>query len=275
MSMKRSFHAGLAAFIIFAYAGPVSAYYSANLGRWIKRDPIEEDGGHNLQTFVFNWAVNGIDPHGLKAGTCVICCEADIDGIDARGHFDIEAVWACMSCDEKYRGTPPPDIDEECRKKGYIGRADASECKKESGWLPPPCSPDPREPCNPKAGVPAQLEEWFENSPNWCRDTKRGQSLHGERSEVICYREITVPKPKAGLGSMLLMVRPPYCPSAGHVCFSQTTGHCEQEHVDKYGQCQGKKADGYCDYSNCCAAHHISMEVVAPRVIGRVIGILW
>ena len=29
-------------------------YYDATAGRWINRDPIEEDGGHNLYCFVYN-----------------------------------------------------------------------------------------------------------------------------------------------------------------------------------------------------------------------------
>jgi hypothetical protein len=41
------------------------AYYSPNLGRWIKRDPIEEEGGMNLYGFVENEPLGGVDPVGL------------------------------------------------------------------------------------------------------------------------------------------------------------------------------------------------------------------
>jgi RHS repeat-associated protein len=40
-------------------------YYSPYLGRWLSRDPIEENGGINLYDYVGNTPVNGIDPLGL------------------------------------------------------------------------------------------------------------------------------------------------------------------------------------------------------------------
>jgi len=36
-------------------------YYSPELGRWTKRDSIEEDGGFNVYGFVGNQAVNQTD----------------------------------------------------------------------------------------------------------------------------------------------------------------------------------------------------------------------
>ncbi len=36
-------------------------YYSASTGRWISRDPIEEEGGRNLYAFPLNAPINGID----------------------------------------------------------------------------------------------------------------------------------------------------------------------------------------------------------------------
>ena len=36
-------------------------YYSPSLGRWISRDPIQEQGGFNLYGFVGNNAINGVD----------------------------------------------------------------------------------------------------------------------------------------------------------------------------------------------------------------------
>jgi RHS repeat-associated protein len=41
-------------------------FYSPALGRWISRDPLEEEGGINLYAFVENDPVNGVDPWGLK-----------------------------------------------------------------------------------------------------------------------------------------------------------------------------------------------------------------
>jgi RHS repeat-associated protein len=40
-------------------------YYSTSLGRWINRDPIEEEGGLNLYAFVGNNAIDSIDATGL------------------------------------------------------------------------------------------------------------------------------------------------------------------------------------------------------------------
>ncbi|MBK8915073.1 MAG: RHS repeat-associated core domain-containing protein [Phycisphaerales bacterium] len=58
-------------------------YYSPRLGRWISRDPLEEDGGVHLYVALSNAAVNANDSHGLQAtqpadqagpyGTCSDC----------------------------------------------------------------------------------------------------------------------------------------------------------------------------------------------------------
>jgi RHS repeat-associated protein len=41
-------------------------YYSPNLGRWINRDPMEEEGGFNLYGFVINDPIDSYDILGLK-----------------------------------------------------------------------------------------------------------------------------------------------------------------------------------------------------------------
>ncbi len=41
-------------------------YYSFTLGRWINRDPIEEEGGLNLYVFVENDGINSFDSLGLR-----------------------------------------------------------------------------------------------------------------------------------------------------------------------------------------------------------------
>ena len=43
-------------------------YYSPSLGRWINRDPSEEDGGNNLYTFIENCGPNDFDLDGLAKG---------------------------------------------------------------------------------------------------------------------------------------------------------------------------------------------------------------
>lgn len=55
-------------------------YYNSAIGRWLSRDPIEEDGGIPLYGFVGNWPVSGWDYLGLKLldwDKCG-CDEADI-----------------------------------------------------------------------------------------------------------------------------------------------------------------------------------------------------
>jgi RHS repeat-associated protein len=39
--------------------------YDPDLGRWVNRDPIEEEGGLNLYSYVENNSLNAIDPMGL------------------------------------------------------------------------------------------------------------------------------------------------------------------------------------------------------------------
>jgi RHS repeat-associated protein len=41
-------------------------FYRPGLGRWLNRDPIEEDGGLNLYAFCGNDGVNAVDPLGRK-----------------------------------------------------------------------------------------------------------------------------------------------------------------------------------------------------------------
>jgi RHS repeat-associated protein len=43
-------------------------HYTSKLGRWLSRDPIEEDGGINLYEFVRNNVLIIFDKYGLKAG---------------------------------------------------------------------------------------------------------------------------------------------------------------------------------------------------------------
>jgi len=51
-------------------------YYEPNVQRWLNRDPVEENGGVNLYTFVDNFSTGEIDFHGL-AGIWIECANGD------------------------------------------------------------------------------------------------------------------------------------------------------------------------------------------------------
>jgi hypothetical protein len=58
------------------------AYYMPEQGRWLSRDPIEENGGRNLHGFVANDPVDKWDRLGLEVGLC---------------YYDDNGVWTCKS----------------------------------------------------------------------------------------------------------------------------------------------------------------------------------
>jgi RHS repeat-associated protein len=60
-------------------------YYNASTGRWLSRDPIEEAGGLNLLCFVFNDAINALDPNGLRIRTGFPKRCGDIDDLKHLG----------------------------------------------------------------------------------------------------------------------------------------------------------------------------------------------
>jgi RHS repeat-associated protein len=56
-------------------------YYSANLGRWVSRDPIGERGGANQYAANGNDGMNYFDPSGLQRTTgdsCCCCCAESV-----------------------------------------------------------------------------------------------------------------------------------------------------------------------------------------------------
>ena len=66
-------------------------YYKSSVGKWISRDPIDEDGGLNLYVFCANSAANRVDVLGHNYLDCLGSCieqndpmNAIIDGIAAR-----------------------------------------------------------------------------------------------------------------------------------------------------------------------------------------------
>ncbi|QYY36714.1 RHS repeat-associated core domain-containing protein [Ruficoccus sp. ZRK36] len=66
-------------------------YYSPGMGRWLSRDPIEEEGGMNLYVFVGNNGVNGWDQLGMLTDEAVAAALlrhwAEPNGNDTFGRF--------------------------------------------------------------------------------------------------------------------------------------------------------------------------------------------
>jgi len=65
MNNLRSFLLAIASLILLSQTA--QAHYDPNIGRFINRDPIAEEGGANLYGFVGNDAIQYIDELGLKA----------------------------------------------------------------------------------------------------------------------------------------------------------------------------------------------------------------
>ncbi|HWV99157.1 MAG TPA: RHS repeat-associated core domain-containing protein [Candidatus Acidoferrum sp.] len=54
-------------------------YYNANTGRWLSRDPSEENGGLNLYGFVRNDSPNEVDPRGLMRSGALTALRDQLD----------------------------------------------------------------------------------------------------------------------------------------------------------------------------------------------------
>jgi len=142
-------------------------YYSANLSRWINRDPVGEKGGLNLYGFVGNNSVNGKDSIGLSltcppdspncpgnAPPCHIvpppstCTKADADaGSIGEGPIYIQPCTYNDGCLEK-EGTQTCRKHKKCVAVTYCGPADPGGEKPSTGyyWMPDttrcgPCTP--------------------------------------------------------------------------------------------------------------------------------------
>jgi RHS repeat-associated protein len=84
------FYDGESGFVCFGYR-----YYSAVLGRWISRDPLDEPACANLQAFCRNASPNSVDPLGLTevSGGPASPSTAPVDPYDK-----------CLeNCDKKYK----------------------------------------------------------------------------------------------------------------------------------------------------------------------------
>ena len=97
-------NSGIAQFLLHA-AGLRS--YSPELGRWVNRDPIGEDGGKNLYRSFLNNTVCYFDPNGesVKIGLVIT----------------IGAFIYCVNCDLYYNPDGPPEWDKEATPDNMSG----------------------------------------------------------------------------------------------------------------------------------------------------------
>ena len=94
--------------------------YPAYLGRWISRDPIEEDGGINLYTYVSNAAVRLTDPLGLLVDAYFNVQQGLLTVVDRDTRASIT-----LRADSGKQGTQMNNNpDYEARKNGPIPRGD-------------------------------------------------------------------------------------------------------------------------------------------------------
>ncbi len=70
--MKNIQYLLLSILILSSFGVSAFAYYQPDEGRWINRDPIEENGGINIYAFVGNSSIDHVDIVGLRSlGECI------------------------------------------------------------------------------------------------------------------------------------------------------------------------------------------------------------
>ena len=74
--------------IFLFLASTTHAYYQAEQGRWLNRDPIEERGGVNVYGFVGNNLIGNIDPLGLVQNDSLATCRCQYVAHDiSKGNY--------------------------------------------------------------------------------------------------------------------------------------------------------------------------------------------
>ena len=81
-------------------------YYDPGHGRWLNRDPLEEQGGINLYGFVGNDPINAIDPLGLTDVKIYLSAQ-DVPGANVRGGAN--EVWMDLRLHGKRVRVPRPN----------------------------------------------------------------------------------------------------------------------------------------------------------------------
>lgn len=91
-------------------------YYSADMGRWIGRDPIQEDGGLNLYGMVSNDPVSKVDFLGLAECNC---CEL-LERLQEWRKSGLEMVKAAEAAAQRHRETVYPNFTQTYAVLGSI-----------------------------------------------------------------------------------------------------------------------------------------------------------
>jgi hypothetical protein len=135
-SMKKTLLNALLPVFLLLSAERASAWYDPGPQRWINRDPIAERGALNLYSFVFNDALNRVDPVGLDCmSQCLsgflgdartFCSIVAGCGVGAMGNIPggsgrpIASELARYAFRESLRGVNPP-VDIYLRGRALIG----------------------------------------------------------------------------------------------------------------------------------------------------------
>jgi hypothetical protein len=173
-----------AAFLL-AFCHTASAFYDTNVGRWISRDPIGEEGGAHLYRFGSNEMVTAIDPLGNSPNARAERVTLDYadNGVTLGqcGHFRWDIMWNVSS-----RGT--------ARITGYVYQKVTIQRKVYAAGQWTTLSPVV---LNESWGVPGALRDtWSE--PDWGFGT--GMPCKGEityKAEAYFARDVadTSPNP--------------------------------------------------------------------------------
>ena len=92
------------AVLCIAGAEQASAFYNPGTGRWLSRDPIEENGGVNLYGFVGNQPVSNVDALGLSPVLSGSTVSGPIPSGSKSGAFNWQIQWSVNTASDNTNG---------------------------------------------------------------------------------------------------------------------------------------------------------------------------
>ncbi|MCB1131812.1 MAG: hypothetical protein KDN05_11825 [Verrucomicrobiae bacterium] len=169
-------------------------YYHPDLGRWLSRDPIGEEGGMNLYGFVGNSPPIHKDAYGAYAfslSTCLNSCDSRDWGRNALGRSKCRQ--ACRDLADAHREAnesppiPPYDVDNcisRCKSKNWgrnaLGRSKCIQRCRDSGKHR---NRNQHNECPGEEPIPGVPDS---RGNIWRRDARAGEiSYHGG---LVCFR---------------------------------------------------------------------------------------